>query len=59
MEGEITKNILWKYDSELGWAYFCPSCKRFLCMNEKKCGYCGQKINWKNKIKYKGKVIWN
>lgn len=55
----MTKNILWKYDDELGWAYFCPSCKKFLCMNEKKCGYCGQKINWENKIKYKGKVNWD
>ena len=29
------KNVLWKYDNELGIAYFCPNCKVFLCDNEK------------------------
>ncbi len=33
---KIVKNILWKFDSELGIAYFCPGCKKFLCDNEKK-----------------------
>jgi hypothetical protein len=35
-EISLIKNILWKYDNELGIAYFCPNCKVFLCDNEKK-----------------------
>jgi len=54
----MIKNILWKYDNELGIAYFCPECKKFLCGNEKKCE-CGQEINWNSSDKYKGKVRWN
>lgn len=54
----MVKNILWKYDSELGWAYFCPNCKKFLCGHEKKCE-CGQEINWDNKVEYRGKVKWS
>lgn len=52
------KNILWKYDSELGIAYFCPKCKLFLCNHENECT-CGQKIDWNNKIQYKGRVKWH
>lgn len=52
------KNILWKYDSELGIAFFCPNCKNFLCSEVKKCT-CGQEINWKEKDKYKGPVKWD
>ncbi len=54
----MIKNILWKYDNELGIAYFCPKCKKFLCDNEKKCE-CGQEINWNKKYEYKGKVKWS
>lgn len=55
----MKKNILWKYDSELGYAYFCPSCKVFICSHEEKCDKCGEKLNWDNKDEYKGKVKWN
>ncbi len=55
---KIVKNILWKFDSELGIAYFCPGCKKFLCDNEKKCE-CGQEINWDSSYEYKGKVRWS
>lgn len=51
------KNILWKYDSELGIAYFCPECKKFLCSEVQVCE-CGQEISWENPKKYKGKVKW-
>jgi len=55
----VERNILWKYDTELGVAYFCPKCKKFLCSStEKKCK-CGQKINWDKKDEYKGRVKWN
>ncbi|MBU3173348.1 hypothetical protein KPL49_17850 [Clostridium estertheticum] len=55
----IVKSLLWKYDSELGIAYFCPKCKTFLCGgNEKKCE-CGQEIDWNNKVEYKGRVKWS
>lgn len=53
----MPRNILWKYDSVLGIAYFCPKCKLFLCDSEKSCE-CGQEINWSKKDKYKGKVKW-
>ena len=52
------KNVLWKYDKELGIAYFCPNCKKFLCTARNKCIYCGQRINWRTKESYKGKVEW-
>lgn len=51
------KNVLWKYDSELGWAYFCPNCKKFL-NGEKKCD-CGKEIDWSHSVQYKGKVKWS
>lgn len=54
----MVENILWKYDSELGWAYFCPNCKKFLCCHEKKCE-CGQEISWDNPVQYKGNVKWS
>lgn len=55
---EQVKSILWKYDSILGIAYFCPGCKKFLCANETKCT-CGQQIDWAKPIEYKGRVKWN
>jgi hypothetical protein len=54
----MKKSILWKYDKELGIAFFCPQCKKFLCSNEEECE-CGQKIDWENEVEYKGKVKWN
>jgi hypothetical protein len=53
----MVKNVLWKYDSVLGIAFFCPTCKTFVCGGEK-CNKCGQKLNWNNKDKYSGKVNW-
>lgn len=53
------KCIFWKYDDELGIAYFCPNCKKFLCSNEAKCE-CGQEIDWSNKVHFeKCKIKWN
>lgn len=52
------KGILWKYDSELGIAYFCPHCRTFVCTREK-CRTCGQESDWHNKVRYKGRVKWN
>lgn len=56
---EIMKSILWKYDSELGYANFCPNCKLFLCggSSQTKCK-CGQELDWNNQVEYKGKVKW-
>ena len=54
----MVKNILWKYDSKLGIAYFCPNCKKFLCSSEENCE-CGQEINWDKKEEYKGKIKWS
>ena len=34
---------LWKEDSELGIAYFCPKCKGFICTSY--CYKCKEKIN--------------
>lgn len=51
-------SILWKYDKDLGWAYFCPNCKTFVCSGEI-CDKCGYELNWDNKIEYKGKVKWD
>ena len=53
------KNILWKYDNELGVAYFCPNCKSFLCSGKGPCISCGQTIDWKHSTRYKGRVKWN
>lgn len=51
------KAILWKYDSELGIAYFCSKCKTFICGGDT-CINCSTPINWNKKIKYNGKVHW-
>jgi len=48
------KNVLWKYDNELGIAYFCPNCKRFIC-GEEVCE-CGQELDYNKPKKYTGKV---
>ncbi|MDF2609065.1 MAG: hypothetical protein K0R92_539 [Lachnospiraceae bacterium] len=53
----IGKAALWKYDGELGIAYFCPDCKRFVC-SDGKCD-CGTEIDLSlPKTKYCGKVKW-
>lgn len=52
------KSILWKYDSELGIAFFCPECKTFIC-GGKTCSKCGQELDWSNKVQYKGRVKWS
>lgn len=36
---------LWKYDSELGIAYFCPRCKTFICSDT--CYKCRIKVDRK------------
>ena len=48
---------LWKYDKELGIAYFCPKCKRFICMNY--CYNCKEKVDTSNAEKYDGRVKWS
>lgn len=49
------KSALWKYDKELGIAFLCSDCKKFICVSGK-CE-CGAKINLSMpKIKYTGKV---
>ena len=49
---------LWKYDTDLGIAFFCPDCKRFICSSGK-CK-CGTEINLnKPKKKYSGKIRWH
>jgi uncharacterized protein (DUF983 family) len=53
----MKQSILWKYDSELGIAYFCPNCKTFVCAGDK-CRKCGQELDWDNKVQHKGKVKW-
>ena len=58
MPEEKIKALLWKYDQELGIAYFCPSCKTFICSHGL-CRKCGQEINWDETIEYKGKVNWD
>ena len=46
---------LWKYDKELGIAFFCPDCKKFVCKSGK-CE-CGSEIDLSlPKTKYTGKV---
>lgn len=52
------KPILWKYDKELGIAYFCPHCKVFQCSGQGPCDKCGGKINWDKEEKYEGRVKW-
>ncbi|WP_195892696.1 hypothetical protein [Desnuesiella massiliensis] len=51
----MAKSVLWKYDKEFGIAYFCSSCKMFLC-DVGNCRKCSQKLDWDNKDEYKGKV---
>lgn len=49
------KAALWKYDKELGIAFLCPDCKRFIYATGK-CK-CGSEIDLSlPKAKYKGKV---
>ena len=50
--------ILWKYDSILGIAYFCPHCKTFICSGLEKCEHCGGDVDWKNTVKYEGRIKW-
>lgn len=63
MQGQLTifnyiKPAVWKYDSHLGIAYFCPDCKKFVCESDK-CR-CGNIIDLDlPKKQYKGKVNWN
>ena len=47
---------LWKEDSELGIAYFCPKCKGFICTSY--CYKCKEKIDTDNAQKYEGRVKW-
>lgn len=51
--------LLIKTDPYLGYAYFCPACKRFLCNNEKNCIFCGQPLDWDvEMVPYDGPVRW-
>lgn len=51
--------LLVKEDPELGYAYFCPACKRFLCGSADYCIFCGQPLDWEaEKVTYNGKVKW-
>lgn len=51
----MKKAALWRYDKELGIAFFCPGCKRFMCFSGK-CE-CGSEIDISlPKTKYTGKV---
>ena len=52
-------NVLWKYDNELGIAFFCPNCKTFVCSGAGPCHKCGQELDWNNKKEYKGPVKWD
>ncbi len=53
------KPVLWKYDFELGIAYFCPHCKTFVCSENHICPHCSEGIDWNQKEKYTGRVKWN
>ncbi|MBD5549492.1 MAG: hypothetical protein HDQ97_19290 [Lachnospiraceae bacterium] len=58
VERRNMKSALWKYDRELGIAYFCPDCKRFVCVSGK-CK-CGSEIDLSLPTKkYTGKVKWD
>lgn len=48
---------LWKYDNELGIAYFCPKCKTFICKGH--CYKCKIEIDIDNAEKYDGRVKWS
>ena len=50
--------VLCKEDRELGYAYFCPHCKKFQCTGEESCTQCGGRINWKKSTPYFGRVKW-
>lgn len=53
----MSKEALVKEDKELGYAFFCPDCKRFVCVSGK-CK-CGTSIDLSlPKIKYTGSVKW-
>ena len=52
---KLKKAALWKYDRELGIAYFCPDCKKFICVSGT-CE-CGAEIDLSlPALKYTGKV---
>ena len=52
------KAALWKYNNELGIAYICPNCHRFVCSSDY-CD-CGTLINLDlPKKQYFGKVRWD
>lgn len=60
----MKKTVLWKYDGILGIAYFCPSCKVFVCggsTTEDTCHACGENLDWntKNQPEYSGKTKWD
>jgi len=48
----LKTNILWKYDNELGIAFYCPNCKKFICAGQK-CEHCRQSLNWNKKDRFK------
>ena len=48
--------VLWKYDNDLGIAYFCPHCKVFQCTGKGPCTECGGYIDWSRTQRYDGKV---
>ena len=50
--------VLYKEDRELGYAYFCPHCKKFQCTGKESCTQCGGRINWKKSTPYFGRVKW-
>lgn len=50
----MNNKALWKYDNELGIAYFCPKCKTFICKSY--CYKCKVKIDIDNAEKYDGRV---
>ncbi|PHV69178.1 hypothetical protein CS063_01435 [Sporanaerobium hydrogeniformans] len=53
-----SKPKLWKYDNELGVAYFCPHCKTFICDSHPICKHCGFEVDWNKEQEFKGKVKW-
>ncbi|MHC1681369.1 MAG: hypothetical protein AB6733_00150 [Clostridiaceae bacterium] len=55
----MKKNVLWKYDHELGIAFFCPACKVFICTGLGPCPKCKQELNWDVKDKYEGEIKWD
>jgi hypothetical protein len=56
--GRKMKAALQKYDREVGTAFFCPNCKRYICVSGK-CK-CGTEIDLSlPKIKYTGIVVFD